>query len=178
MENKKAKSYFSEDYQPMKKRELDKASKDLQRDIKAFARNDKGWGRRKRIQAYNKQRLQEYHDITWDYQIDLFTTMYIIRCNTNKEGLVRMNFNVKIDDETGDITEYDIGDTERGWNAIKDEVYSSYLKSHKNSVESKEVLLRNILKEIEKRTPLILNLLREKPRSRGIPAKVRYEVFK
>lgn len=48
---------------------------------------------------------------------------------------------------------------------------------HKYCIEHREAILGIILKAIEKRTPLILNLLKEKPRTRGIPAKVRYKVY-
>jgi len=177
-ENKPTKTYYSEDYEPMKKREFIKAGKEATKDIKEFSQNERGWGKFKRIREYNKQRLQEYHDIAWDYEIDIYTMMYIMRSNTDGTGIVHLEINITYDDETGKITEYDIGDTEKGWEHIKEEAYNSYLKTHDGCIESRENILRNIRKEIEKRTPLILNLLKEKPRSRSVPAKVRYEVFR
>lgn len=176
-ENRTTKTYYSEVYEPMRKRELEKANKELLKDVKKFIKSDRGWGSRKRIEAYKKKRFQEYLDIAWDYQLDIFTFLYIVRSNTDKEGFVRITLSIEKDDESGKITKYDIGDTERGWESIKEKAYDSYLKSHEDTIESKEIVLLNIQKEIEKRTPLILNLLKEKPRSRNIPAKVRYEVF-
>lgn len=169
------KTYYSEDYLPMKEREYKKASEKFLRDIKAYAKNVRGWGARKKIREYNKQQQQIFHDILWDYSLDLYTYMYIADSffETGK-GLTKIPVTA---DEDGNIIEYNIGNTERGWSKIKDEAYDSYLSKHKDCIEPKEVVLGKILKEIEKRVPLILNLLKEKPRTRTIPAKVRYEVY-
>ena len=173
--SKTTKTYYSEDYCPMKNRKVNKAGKQAIKDCKEYGRNTRGWGSRKKREAYNKKRLQEYYDISWDYSLDLYTYRYI--ANSQFEtGKGQASISATVDEE-GNITKYDIGNTERGWNAIKDEAYKSYLVFHKDCIENKEIVLENILKEIEKRTPLILNLLKEKPRTRGIPAKVRYKVY-
>lgn len=174
---KNTKTYYSEDYLPMKNRSLDKANIQLIKNCKAYGKITRGFGSRKKREAYNKQQLQEYLNIAWDLQIDNLTFIYIIRSYTDKEGFVKITLDITTDDETGKITEYDIGNREKGWSSIKERAYISYLKTHKDCIEAKESILRNIKKEIEKRTPLILNLLKEKPRGRQIPAKVRYEVY-
>ena len=171
------KTYFSEDYLPMKKREFKKAGIQVRKDCKAYSKIMRGWGSRKKREAYNKQRFQEYHDITWDLQLDNLTFLYIISSYTDKEGFVKITINATTDDETGKITKYDIGNRERGWSSIKERAYETYLNTYKDCIEAKESVLENIKKEIEKRTPLIINLLKEKPRTRKIPAKVRYEVY-
>ena len=178
MENKVIKTFYSEDYCPMKERELAKAKKEFQKDLREFIKNLTGaFGRKKRIEAYSKIRLQKYLDVSWDYQLDNLTFIYIIRSNTDKEGIVRITVSIDRDEETGEITSYDIGDTEKGWGFIKEEAYDSYLASQTDTTLTKETILKNTLEEIQKRVPLILNLLREKPRSRHISAKVRYQVF-
>jgi len=136
-ENRTTKTYYSEVYEPMRKRELEKANKELLKDVKKFIKSDRGWGSRKRIEAYKKKRLQEYYDIAWDYQLDIFTFLYIVRSNTDKEGFVRITLSIENDDETGKITKYDIGDTERGWESIKEKTYDSYLQTHEDTIESK-----------------------------------------
>ncbi len=170
------KTYYSEDYRPMRERKLRKAHEKVLRDIKAYGKSVRGWGARKKIRAYGKQRQREYNELAWDGMIDTFTFWYIIRSNTDKDGLVRINVLVDYDDN-GNITNYNIGDTEKGWERIKERAYNSYLSTHKDCITPKENVLEDILKEIEKRTPLILNLMKEKPRTRGIPAKVRYKVY-
>ena len=149
---KNTKTYYSEDYLPMKNRELDKASKKMLREVKAYIKNLRGvFGRRKRIKEYKKHRLQEYLDVAWDLQIDNLTFIYIIRSYTDKQGFVKITLDTTVDDETGEITKYDIGNRERGWNSVKERVYEEYLNTHKDCIEAKEIILINIKKEIEKR---------------------------
>ena len=169
------KTYYSEDYLPMKERKLKKASENMKRNLKAYTKSVRGWGARKKIREYNKQLLQRFYDVSWDYSLDLYTGRYIGH-SLSETGKGKFQISGECNDD-GDVISYDIGDTERGWNKIKDEAYTSYLKRHEDCIENKEIVLGNILKEIEKRTPLILNLMKEKPRTRGIPAKVRYKVY-
>lgn len=158
-------------------RDFKKAQEELYKDVKKFIKNDRGWGSRKRIEEYKKKRLQEFYDLAWDLQLDNLTLLYIVRCNTEKEGFVNLKLSANYDDDTGKIIKFNIGDRKSGWELIKEKAYSAYLKTYKDSIENKETVLSNIKKEMEKRTPFLLNLLKEKPRSRNIPAKVRYEVF-
>ena len=69
------------------------------------------------------------------------TKFFVARIKKSRPGFI----------ETGKITEYDIGNRERGWNSVKERVYEEYLNTHKDCIEAKEIILINIKKEIEKR---------------------------
>ncbi|MFX1395715.1 MAG: HNH endonuclease [Promethearchaeota archaeon] len=166
------KSYFSEDYLPMKEKELDKAGKEFQRDLKKYAKSLKGFGIKKKFKAYREKRMKKYLDVAWDYQLDLFTQIYI-GYSQSEDGKGTITVTVE---ENGDM-DYILKDKKQGWDKIKEEAYQGYLKCQRNTNLSKETIFENILKNIEYRVPLILNLLKEKPRTRHIPAKVRYEVY-
>jgi hypothetical protein len=167
------KTYWEEDYLPMKKRKADKSFKHMMKDIKTFIKNEKGWGMRKRVQTYTNQRQQEHNDIAWDNMIDSFMYIYIpYSLSETGKGVISYKM-----DNDGNVNEYNLGDTERGWRKTKERAYEAYMLTHINCVESKENVLKDILKEIEKRVPLYLKLIQEKPRTRGIPAKVRYAVY-
>ena len=158
---KSTQRYASDYYLPMLNRKMSEATKNVQKDIRDFAKNEKGgWKSYKRIKEYKKKRLQEYDETVWGLQLDILVTIYVSRCQTDKEGHVELHLKAKYDDE-GEVTDYDIGDTERGWNAIKEKAYEIYLRRHKDSTEDKETILSKIRKELEMKTLVFLKLLKD-----------------
>lgn len=134
----------------------------------------KGFNAKNKIREYSKKRMQEYYNISWDIALDIFVGIYI-SFSLLKTGKGKVEMTI---DGSGDIIDFETkGDTNRGWESIKEKSYDQYIRFHQDNIEIKEVVLGIILKEIEERTPLILNLMKEKPRSCGIPTKMKYLVY-
>lgn len=160
------KTFFDEDYIPMRKRQVEEAEKKFNQQTKSLS----GFKIRSKMKPYQ----QEYFNVLWDFALDSYTQIFIANAN-DESGNGKATVTFKVEDEK--VIEYDSKHPDKAWESLKEEIYNFYLRTHLEPELPKVSVLKTIRDEIEFRIPLILNLLREKPRSRHIPAKVRYEVF-
>ena len=113
------KTFFDEDYIPMRKRQVEEAVKKFNQQTKSLS----GFKIRSKMKPYQ----QECYNVLWDFALDNYTQIFIAKAN-DESGDGKATVTFKVEDEK--VIEYDLKHPDKAWESLKEEIYNSYLRTH------------------------------------------------